>query len=158
MKVIAPAFYALGDARTPVLVSLATVAVNAVAAYTLSHYTALGYAGLALSASVVSTFSSITLLLLLRSRIGGVRGPETAVALVKTVAAAAVMGVTCYATIAVSHALASGPGMARDAADIVLGIPAGVASFYFAAAALKIPELAEARNAVMRKVGGAVTE
>ncbi len=158
MKVIAPAFYALGDARTPVLVSLATVAVNTVAAYTLSRYTALGYAGLALSASVVSTFSSITLLLLLRTRIGGVRGREITLALLKILPAAAVMGMTCYATVAVSHALASGPGMARDAADIVLGIPAGVASFYFAAVALKVPELAEARNAVMRKVRGAVTE
>ncbi len=153
LKVIAPAFYALGDARTPMFVSIATVAVNSVAAFTLSHYTPLGYAGLALSASVVSTFSSLTLLLLLRKRIGGVRGREIAVALAKIAAAAAVMGVTCYATITASHALASGPGIARTA-DIVLGIPAGVASFYLAASALKVPELAEARDAVMRKFRG----
>jgi putative peptidoglycan lipid II flippase len=153
LKVIAPAFYALGDARTPMLVSVATVAVNAVAAFTLSRGTALGYAGLALSASVVSTFSAVTLLLLLRPRIGGVQGRAITEALVKIAAAAAVMGVTCYATITASHALAAGAGIAR-LVDIVVGIPVGVASFYFAASALKVPALAEAREAVLRKVRG----
>jgi putative peptidoglycan lipid II flippase len=156
LKVIAPAFYALGDARTPMLVSVATVAVNAAAAYGLSHYTALGYAGLALSASVVSTFSSLALLFLIGPRIGGVGGREMTVTLVKIAAAAGVMSVVCYGVIAVSHAMA-GAGMAR-AIDIVAGVPAGAASFYLVASGLKIPELAEAREVVMRKFRGGVPD
>jgi len=115
LKLIAPAFYALGDARTPMLVSVATIAVNAAAAFSLSRYTALGFAGLALSSSVVSTFSSIVLLVLLAPRIGGVRGREMTVALAKISVAAVVMGAVCYGTITLSHAYAPGAAVARVA-------------------------------------------
>ena len=75
LKLVAPAFYALGgDARTPALVSLASVAVNAATALTLVRIFGFGHYGLALSTSVVSTFSAVVLLLLIRGKIGGIKG------------------------------------------------------------------------------------
>jgi hypothetical protein len=49
LKTLAPAFYALDDARTPMLVSLASIAVNFVAAYGCVKWAGLGHAGLALA-------------------------------------------------------------------------------------------------------------
>ncbi|HWE48583.1 MAG TPA: murein biosynthesis integral membrane protein MurJ [Bryobacteraceae bacterium] len=149
LKIIAPAFYALGDARTPMMVSLVSVLVNGACAFSMVRLAGFGFAGLALSTSIVSTFSSITLLMLLRGRIGGIHGWQMAISVVKVGAAAAFMGCVCYAIVLGSHAVLQ--GAAARLADITIGIPAGAASFYFAAAALRIPELAEARESVLRR-------
>ena len=45
LKVLNPAFYALHDARTPMLVSLISIAVNYGTAWTMMHTTSLGHAG-----------------------------------------------------------------------------------------------------------------
>src|SRR5689334_6123723 len=59
IKVLAPAFYALNDARTPMIVSLGSILINAVAASSMVKFAGLGHAGLALSTSLVALFSSI---------------------------------------------------------------------------------------------------
>ena len=56
IKVLTPAFYALGDARTPMIVSLITIGINLAAVLLLLRYTSLGHAGLAMSTSVVALF------------------------------------------------------------------------------------------------------
>jgi putative peptidoglycan lipid II flippase len=151
LKIIAPAFYALGDARTPMVVSMISVVVNGVCAFSLVRLAGFGFAGLALSSSVVSTFSALTLLLLLRGRIGGIHGWQMGVSVIKVGMAAAVMGGVCYEVVHGSHFLLQG-GAARMV-DIVVGVPAGAVSFYLAAAALGVPELAEARESVLRRFG-----
>ena len=150
LKLIAPAFYTLGDSRTPMFVSIASVLVNAVAALTMVRIAGFGHAGLALTTSVVSTFSSLALLLLLRGKIGGLQGREMLTGLAKIVVAAALMGAVCRAVVVVSHTLLSAPALARIA-DIAIGIPAGLASFYAIASALRVPELANTRGELLRK-------
>jgi len=154
LKLIAPAFYALGDSRTPMVVSLASVLVNAVAAFAMVRLAGFGHAGLALTTSVVSTFSSLTLLLLLRAKIGALQGREMLIGLTKILMAATLMGAVCYAVVAASHALPITPGWARIA-NVAIGIPAGVGSFYAVAAALRVPELARTRAELLRKFRGA---
>ncbi len=149
MKIIAPAFYALGDAKTPMLVSLVSVLVNGVSAFTMVRLAGFGFAGLALSSSVVSTFSAISLLLLLRGRIGGINGSQMVVSVVKVGIAAAAMGGVCYAVVSGSHWLLQ--ETTARLVDVVAGVPAGAASFYLAAAVLRVPELAEARESVLRR-------
>jgi putative peptidoglycan lipid II flippase len=154
LKLIAPAFYALGDSRTPMLVSMASVLVNGLAAFYMVRVAGFGHAGLALTTSVVSTFSALSLLWLLRSKIGGVDGWELLAGAAKIVVAAAVMGAVCIAVVTASHALVAPAGLARFA-DIAIGVPAGAASFYAVAAALRVPELADTRATLLRKFGGA---
>jgi putative peptidoglycan lipid II flippase len=151
LKLVAPAFYTLGDSRTPMFVSIAAVVVNGVAAFTMVRVFGFGHAGLALSASVVSTFSSLALLFLLRPKIGGLHGRELMAGLVKITVAAALMGVLCRGVVVASHTLLHAPAIAR-AADIVIGVPVGALSFYGLAAALKVPELANAREQVLHKL------
>ncbi len=81
LKLVAPAFYALGDSRTPMLVSIVSVLVNAVAAFAMVRIAGFGHAGLALTTSVVSTFSSLVLLILLRSKVGPLQGREILIGL-----------------------------------------------------------------------------
>ena len=45
LKLLAPAFYALGDSRTPMMVSLASVVVNAAAAFTTVRWQGSGMRG-----------------------------------------------------------------------------------------------------------------
>jgi putative peptidoglycan lipid II flippase len=150
MKLTAPAFYALGDSRTPMLVSLASVLVNAVAAFIMVRIAGFGHAGLALTTSVVSTFSSLALLILIRSKIGGLQEREMLIGLAKIVVAAALMGAVCRGVVAASHALPIAAAWARIA-DVAIGIPAGLVSFYAIAAALRVPELSHTRAELLRK-------
>ena len=142
MKMIAPAFYALGDARTPMVVSVMSVLVNGVCAFAMVRLAGFGFAGLALSVSVVSTFSAITLLMLLQARIGGIHGRAMAASVAKIGVAAALMGLVCFAVVTALHS---------RLAILAVGIPAGVGSYYLAAVALRVPELADARDSVLRR-------
>ncbi len=151
LKLIAPAFYALGDSRTPMIVSLLSVLVNTSAAYIMVRLIGFGHAGLALTASVVSTFTSLTLLLLMRGKIGGIEGRAMMASLAKILVATAVMGMVCRGVVMASHALPVTPGLARIA-DVAIGIPVGAAVFYSAAAVLRIAELAETRDALLEKL------
>jgi putative peptidoglycan lipid II flippase len=150
LKLVAPAFYALGDSRTPMLVSIASVLVNGVAAFAMVRIAGFGHAGLALTTSVVSTFSALALLILLRSKVGSLQGWQILIGLGKIVIAAALMGAVCYGVLLASHALLTTPVLARIA-DVAIGVPAGLASFYAIAAALRVPELAAARAQLLRK-------
>ncbi len=78
LKVLNPAFYALHDARTPMFVSIISIAINYATASYLLRDTTLGHAGLALSTSVVAVFGAVALFLILRKRIGGIYGRNLA--------------------------------------------------------------------------------
>jgi putative peptidoglycan lipid II flippase len=151
LKLLAPAFYALGDSRTPMFVSLASVAVNLVFAVMLVRVFGLGHAGLALSTSAVSWFSSFALLALIRGRIGGVRGRELLSGVIKISLAALVMGAACYAL--VHYTATAIPGVKlRRAVNLSAGIPLGALVWFSVASALRIPELAEARTLILRRL------
>jgi putative peptidoglycan lipid II flippase len=143
LKLLAPAFYALGDARTPMIVAMSSVLVNAAGAYTMVRILKLGHAGLALSLSLVSIFNVLVLLFLIRPRIGGIRGFEIAVNLGKILIAAALMGMACLLVVRLSHS---------RVVHVFAGIPVGMAVFYAAASVLRVRELAEARAALMNKL------
>jgi putative peptidoglycan lipid II flippase len=143
LKLVTPAFYALGDSRTPMLVSVGSIAVNAATAFTAIRFFRLGHAGLALSLSVVSMFNVLTLLMLLRPRIGGIRGFEILRSLMKILFAASAMGLACEAVVRVTSS---------RAIQLVAGVPMGALVFFGVASALQIPELAEARDAVLKRL------
>ena len=74
IKVLAPAFYALNDTRTPMLVSLASIVVNVALNWALVRGVGLGHVGLALSTSAVALANCGFLYLFLRRRIGPLGG------------------------------------------------------------------------------------
>jgi putative peptidoglycan lipid II flippase len=137
---LAPAFYALNDARTPMLVSMASIAINFAAAYALVKWAGMGHVGLALSTAGVALFGAIVLLILMHRRLGGMHLGELAANAAKIAAAAALMGVACKLSSTAVHAVL-GPGRRAVLADVAVSIPLGVAVFYAAARAWRIDQL-----------------
>jgi putative peptidoglycan lipid II flippase len=150
-KVLAPAFYALHDALSPMWVTVASIVLNFVAAYALVNGTALGHAGLALSTSLVALAGAAMLFVLLRARLGSLHGRRLAISALKISAAAALMGATCYFCSREVHAVVAS-AKAAQLVDVALSIPLGMAVFYGAGRLLDIEELQGVRNAVLHFV------
>jgi putative peptidoglycan lipid II flippase len=140
IKVLAPSFYALNDARTPVLISLASIVANLAAACALVRWTSLRHAGLALATSLVALLGATALFALLRVRIQGIHGRRLAVTTAKVTLAAAIMGAACRASSAAIH-LAAGESRLTHLTDVAVSIPLGAAVFYFVANRLHVDEL-----------------
>jgi putative peptidoglycan lipid II flippase len=154
IKILAPAFYALGDARTPMLVSVASIAVNLAAALALLRFTALGHAGLALSASCVSLFGAAALFAVLRARVDGLHGHKLASSALRIALASVVMGAVCRASSYAIHLAIAAPRTAQFA-DVAISIPLGVAIFYVLARRLQIEELEAVRAACYTSIRNA---
>jgi putative peptidoglycan lipid II flippase len=140
LKVVVPAFYALGDSRRPMLVSLASLGINYAAAVLLLRFAHMGIAGLALSTSVVALFGFLVLFELLRRRMGGVYGRDLAIQFAKVSAASAAMAALVALS---SHFMASWLGLSRLAhlADLAVSLPLGVAVYYWTSRALGVRDL-----------------
>lgn len=147
LKVLAPAFYALGSARVPMLASLASVLINYAAAWSMVSRAHWGHAGLALATSVVALFGSVALFWILRERLGGIHGRALARSALKISAACAVMA---GAVALSSRSIENWWGVSRAArlADLAVSIPLGVAVFYAVCRALRVAELEAAGRAL----------
>ncbi len=147
LKVLAPAFYALNDARMPMIVSLVSILINFGMASTMVKLAGLGQAGLALSTSTVALFGFVVLLFAMRRRIHGIHGPQLWDSFWKICVATALMSAVCFAS---SHSLHHflGNHVRVHLLDVLISIPLGGAVFYGAARWLKIAELDAARKAV----------
>ncbi len=159
IKVLAPAFYALGSARVPMFVSIASIAINYVVAASMIHRFGLGPAGLALATSGVSLFGAVLLFSLMRVRIGGIYGRRLVASTLKIGLASAVMG----AAVALSNRSMEGwLGISRLArvADLAVSIPFGAAVFWAVCRMTRVPELESAGRAVVaplaRLIGGSM--
>ncbi len=141
LKVLSPAFYALRDSRTPMLVSLGSVIVNYVLARTMVDVLHVGHAGLAVSTSGVALFSSVTLFLMMRHKVNGLYGRILWSSLWKAILATVAMG----AVVAVLVDAMAGQAFLLQ---LAVTIPAGAVVFYAAARALRVDELTMATEAM----------
>ena len=148
IKVLAPAFYALNDARTPMLVSLASILINIIAASSMVKVAGWGHAGLALSTSLVALFSSIALFEVLRRRIGGIQGRRLSISFMKIAAASAMMGLACALS---SRAIVHWIGVSRWArvVDLAVSVPLGLIIFLATAKWFRLPEMESAKRALL---------
>ena len=149
LKVLSPAFYALGDARTPVIISILSIVINFGCAWGLTRYTNLGHAGLAMSISAVALFGSLAQFIILRNRIGGIWGRKLLSTVLKVSAASVAMGAVVWAS---SHFILhfAGRGTVGHISDLAISIPLGLATLYVFARLLKIEDF----DSAMRVVAG----
>jgi putative peptidoglycan lipid II flippase len=107
IKVLSPAFYALDDAKTPMIIALGSIAVNAVASFFfrdwLSHYgvtpdspNGYGHVGVALATSTVALVNFFALAVFMRKRIKRLNGREVLSSFVRIALASAIMSAVCY--------------------------------------------------------------
>lgn len=129
LKVLVPAFYALSDARTPMLISFGCIGVNYGVAYSMIHWFGLGHAGLAMATSGVATFSFLVLFVIMRNRIDGIHGRAIASQFVRVAGASGVMAALVALS---SHGVHSWLGNSQLArlVDIGISLPLGLGVYY----------------------------
>src|SRR5213593_4626871 len=135
IKVLAPAFYALGDARTPMLVSVLSMVTNYALNWLFVRRLGFGHVGLALATSAVALGNFGLLFVVLRRRVGGFgQAVATArIALATTVMVAVAWGVDA----ALVGALPAGR-TAHHALRLAGVVPVAVAVFWAACRALGV--------------------
>jgi len=147
IKVINPAFYALQDSRTPMIISFGSIVVNFVVAMVTVQFLGWGHSGLAMSTSAVATFSAVALFVIMRNRIGGIYGRNLWSSFVKISTASAIMGGAVYASSYLIHRMLGQVKLASFA-DLFLSIPLGLTVLWLACRAMGVPELEEAITAL----------
>lgn len=146
--VITRTFYALQDMRTPVVIGVAMVGLNAVLDYALMRI--MGVAGIALATALV-TFVNVGLLTgALRRRVGGLEGRRTVVTTARVIFATAV---ALAVAVPVSRLVHAGPASTAFHRLIVLGAGMGTAAAVYLAvcAVLHVEELSLLRDLVRRR-------
>jgi putative peptidoglycan lipid II flippase len=149
VKIVSPTFYSLRDSRTPVIVSVASVAVNL--GINLVLVRAMGFRGLALGTALAATFNAGLLLWLLRSRLFGIEGTRIGVAFAKILMASVVMGVVAHLTTVWLSAALPGSSTAVKGVRVFGAIGAGGLALMAAARALRIEEFSQAVGLVLRR-------
>ncbi|NOT45842.1 MAG: murein biosynthesis integral membrane protein MurJ [Acidobacteria bacterium] len=141
VRIASPLFYALGDNRTPVKVSMATVVVNVVMNLLLVQV--MGYRGLALGTSVAALFNAATLMVLLRRRLDGIEGTRLLDSLTRIALASVAMGLAAAGAHATLTRLV--PGTSLPAQGLQLGGTIGTALLVLAGASqlLRVREFGE---------------
>jgi len=145
VKVLSPAFYALNDARTPMLISLGSIAINFVMNSLLVG--PFGHVGLAFSTSTVALVNFFMLALLMRRRLGRLGGRQLALTVSRVSAASLAMAATAWI---VSDCLSWLPmrGIMLRLVQVIGAIASASLVFYWSCRLLKVEELHEAVNAI----------
>jgi putative peptidoglycan lipid II flippase len=149
VKIASPTFYSLRDSRTPVIVSVLSIAANLVINLVLVRV--LGYRGLALGTAIAAILNAVVLLWPLRGRLGGIEGRRVTTAFIKITAASILMGAAAYGTAAW---LASASPVHGEAGKLVTVFGAiGTALIVLAGAArvLRIDEFTDAAARVVQR-------
>jgi putative peptidoglycan lipid II flippase len=155
IKVLSPAFYALDDAKTPMIVAIVSIAVNAVASFIFRDWLSVygyGHVGVALATSSVALVNVFALVMMMRKRIERINGREIFSAFVKIAVASAAMSAVAYAVYFVLARQFGTEGFILKLAEAF--VPIGIGGIVFVAAAkiLKIPEIDKLYNALARKL------
>ena len=164
IKILSPAFYALNDAKTPMIIAIASIGVNFLGSYFLrdwfSHYGVTpetphgyGHAGVAMATSIVALVNFFALALLMRRRIKRLNGRDIILSFSKIAVASAVLSAVCYVAY---HFLLSRLGTASFTirlAEAFVPIALGGIAFVIVAKLLRVTELEQAFGTVRRKLG-----
>jgi len=163
IKVLSPAFYALDDAKTPMIIAVVSIAVNAVASYFLMNMLSgvfvspgspngIGHVGVALATSCVALVNFFALAWFMRSKIKRLNGREVLSSFAKIAAASAVMSIVAY----ISFNFITGYFPAKTFTIRLLEafVPIGLAgaAFVLAAKILRVTEMEKLFGALTRKL------
>lgn len=156
IKVLSPAFYAMDDAKTPMIIALASIVVNTLASYSflqlLSPY-GYGHIGVALATSIVALVNFFALALLMRKKIKRLNGREIISAFIRIAIASAVMSAVCWFSYYFLHEQFGGRSFLYKAIECFIPIGLGGIVFVIIAKLLKVSEIDKLYNAFARKLG-----
>ncbi|MCU1290376.1 MAG: integral rane protein MviN [Acidobacteria bacterium] len=164
IKVLSPAFYALNDAKTPMIIALCSIVVNIFASYgfkiILTDYGAtganpsgFGHVGVALATSSVALVNFFALALLMRRKIEGINGRDIISSFVKIAIASAVMSAVSYSIYYLLHNFFGSKTFLVRATEALVPIALGGITFFIVAKFLGVGEMQKVYNTLARKLG-----
>lgn len=163
IKVLSPAFYAMDDAKTPMVISIASIVVNIVACYFFMqafshvgvselHPNGLGHVGVALATSTVALVNFFALAFLMRRKIGRLNGRAIVSSFLKIAVASAVMSAVCYLSYRFLFDRYGTATLVLRVIDAFVPIALGGLAFVVAAKLLRVTELEQIYGTLRRKL------
>jgi putative peptidoglycan lipid II flippase len=143
---VAPVFYALGESRLPVAVSIGSMVVNIAASLVLVEI--MGFRGLALGTSIAALAHGGIALMMARRHLAGVDGARLLSTFARVVVAATAMAAISAATAQWTESALPGASVGAQSLRLIIAIGAGLAALAACAVLLRIPEFAAAIAAV----------
>jgi putative peptidoglycan lipid II flippase len=152
MKVLAPAFYAIGRRKTPMVISFFSIALN----YGLNSLFirwGYGHTGLALSTGFVALTNFSLLYWFMRKEIARLETKRLIVVLAKIFIASDVLALVCWGSKWLLLSQWSEMGFAFRTTALLITIALSLGAFCLAASLLKLREMNDMIDAVKRKLG-----
>jgi putative peptidoglycan lipid II flippase len=153
LRVTAPAFYAMQDTKTPVVVAFFAFLLNAALGYVLGFTLKLEHTGLALANSASSVFNFLTLIYLLERRTGDLKAKTIVYFCIKMVVISAVMAGAAWWVSTYADWTGSAFSV-KKIAVLALSICAAGAVLVILSKALRIEEAGFLFNMLRRKMRG----
>jgi len=163
IKVLSPAFYALNDAKTPMIIAICSILVNIAASYgfkvilvsygaTEANPSGFGHVGVALATSGVALVNFFALALMMRKRIESINGRDIISSFVKIAIASVIMSLVCYLSYYFLHNFFGAKTFFIKAVETLVPIALGGITFFTAAKILGVSETEKLYNAFARKL------
>src|SRR4029078_2498046 len=165
IKVLSPAFYALDDAKTPMIIALASIVVNALASFFLRHWlsgvgvtpeppSGYGHVGVALATSTVALVNFFALAWFMKRRIKRVNGRDVLSSFIRIAIASAVMSTVAYFSYQLLLNMLGTKSFLKKLIETFIPIAFAGLTFLVAAKLLRIRELEKWFDTFARRFGG----
>ena len=149
VKIASPTFYALGESRTPVLVSVLSVLTNA--ALNILFVREFGYRGLALGTSLTALLNAGLLIWLLQRRLDGLHVRHLLSVLVRVAIASAAMGLSAWGLDRELHIWVPGTALPIQLARVGLAIVGALLALGASLKILRVTEFTDVVASVARR-------
>jgi putative peptidoglycan lipid II flippase len=164
IKVLSPSFYALDDAKKPMIIALCSIVVNAIASYifmrvfsqvgvTAEHPHGFGHVGVALATSTVALVNFLALAYFMRRRIKRINGSEMLGSFIRIAAASALLSAAAYFSYYGLTMALGVDGFFVRLIEVFVPIAVGGTVFLVTAKLFGVKELNQAYNNFAKRLG-----
>jgi putative peptidoglycan lipid II flippase len=151
LKVLTPAFYAVGKRNTPMVVSFLAIGANLFLNWLFTFRLGWGHRGLAFSTSLVATINFLLLYALMWRHIRRLETRQMLIALGKMCVAGALLAVVCWAANSWWLGARADMRFSQKLAILLATIAFGAAAFFGAAFLLRVSEVQDIIEVFRRK-------
>ncbi|HEV7643867.1 MAG TPA: murein biosynthesis integral membrane protein MurJ [Pyrinomonadaceae bacterium] len=164
IKVLSPSFYALDDAKKPMIIALCSIVVNAIASYffmrvfsqvgvTPEHPHGFGHVGVALATSTVALVNFLALAYFMRRRIKRIHGWQMVNSFARIAAASALLSAASYGSYYLLTMRLGIDGFFVRLIEVFVPIAIGGTVFLVASKLFGVRELNQAYNNFAKRLG-----
>src|SRR5205809_2023248 len=153
LKVLTPAFYAIGKRNTPMVVSFLAIGANLFLNWLFTFQLGWGHRGLAFSTSLVATINFLLLYALMRRHTRRLETRQTLIGLGKICLAGALLALVCWAA---NHWWLNAWAQLRfvqKLCALLVAIALGMITFFVGAFLLRVSEVHDVVDLVWRRLG-----